>query len=223
MITDLAKELNKFRDKLGKESGVSLIEVAAALPLGALVLVLLAIAISNFLITYEETRLYVQLQEELFNAVESIRYGFAKAGVTEMVGLIGLLSAENVVIRPDRQAITIKPLVIIQGSNEDLYSADFYLESGELKTSARYNTLYYQNERVFPTGNRLIGGEKQFRITDLRFTPEKYYYNDIYILGIDIEARVRFRARSSGQSVEEDLRINTRTINYNTSVFLGNS
>ncbi|MBN2461643.1 MAG: hypothetical protein JXB60_08545, partial [Candidatus Cloacimonetes bacterium] len=216
---------SRMKSLVRDERGISLLELVAALPLAVLVLVLVSMAVTNFLTTFEETKLYVQLQEELFQAVETMRYGYTKKGVTDEEGLIGLITANSVTIRPDRAGITIRPIVITQGASEDNYKADFYLtDHGRLKTSARYNLLYYYNQPVFPSGDNFIGKDPQFKITSLRFTPE-IASNDgrVFLLGIEIEAMVRFRERASQQTANEDIRLNTKKIKYKTSVLLGNT
>ena len=51
----------------------------------------------------------------------------------------------------------------------------------------------------------------------------KVVQDKIYLLGIHIVGRVRFRERLSKQNVADDIRLNTKTIEYNTSVYLANA
>jgi len=215
--------------KIKKQDGYSLAELVVALPLSILVIVILTFAIANFATTYQEIQLYTQLQEELFNAIETMRYGYAKEGVTgsfyspenEKEGLIGLLTAKEVTIGLTGKTITIKPINLNPGV--PYYSQFFLDDKNHLRVSGQYGIKTYTNELVFPQTARKIGGEQQFKILDLYFEPQKVVNNNIYVLGIEIKARVRFREKLDSQSLEEDSQINTKTIEYKTSVYLANS
>jgi hypothetical protein len=45
----------------------------------------------------------------------------------------------------------------------------------------------------------------------------------VRLLGVDMEAQVRFRERQNGQSEEDDRRMNTRRISYQTKIFVPNT
>ncbi len=217
--------MKKFIKKsLGNQKGISLIEVVATIPIAALIMVLVMVAVINFITTYEETRLYIQLQEELFHAIEMMRHGFLVEGVTDNMPLIGLMAAKSVEIAPSGTAITVRPLVIDQG-NVDNHKVKFYTTNqGQLMSTGQYNTFSYQPSRVFPSGNKLVGREPRFKITNISFTEEDPTIDgDIHLLGINIEARVRYRVQGKKQTLVDDLRLNTRTIRYKTTVLIGNS
>ena len=197
-----------------------------------LVFVILIVGIVNFGTTYQEVRLYTQLQEELFDAVETMRYGYAKADVTggindldrDKEGLIGLFTARKVEFGTGGSSITIYPPLVDQTFGEEGYWSRFYLdENKHLRVSARYGVKVIQNELVFPSGIHKIGDEYQFEITELNFTPIKTIQDKIYVLGIHIKARVRFREKLKGQTIEDDIRLNTKSIEYNTSVYMANA
>jgi len=215
--------------RLKKQNGYSLAELVVALPLSILVIVILTFAITNFVTTYQEIQLYTQLQEELFNAIETMRYGYAKEGVTgsfyspenEKEGLIGLLTAKEVTIGISGKSITILPINLNPGV--PYYSQFFLDDKGHLRVSGQYGIKTYTNELVFPKTARKIGGDQQFKILELFFVPKKVVNNKIYMLGIEIKARVRFREKLESQSLEEDTQVNTKTITYKTSVYLANS
>lgn len=212
-----------FLARLSNQSGVSLPELVASIPLAALVFLIMGLALVNFTTTYQETRLYVQLQDELFQAVETIRHGVAKENVTDGEGIIGVMTAGKVTINSSRNRIRIVPVVVSQGLGEEGYYANFYLEDGKLLANARYGLKTYNNFRVFPEGQSKIGSSDKFRITNLTFIPEAGNANDVSLLGVEIEAQVRFRKKSEDQSSAEDIRQNTRSIKYRTSILVGNS
>ncbi|MCD6182288.1 MAG: hypothetical protein J7K89_07910 [Candidatus Cloacimonetes bacterium] len=225
--TDIAhSESGMIRNQLG----FSLTDLVASLPLAALVLVILTLAILSFVKTYQETKLYVQLQNELFQAVETMRYGFARENITgdpnmpdgQKKPLAGLLTAQTVEISTNQQSIRIEPVKMTSGSA--FYSRFFVDPNGHLRVSGQSGiNLFYTNELVFPSSLAKVGNEYKFRLLDARFTPQYASGNKVYVVGIYFKAQVRFRKRLKNQSVQEDIEQNTRTIEYKTSVFLGNA
>ena len=105
---------------INNTKGVALLELLAAIPLSILVFVILIVGIVNFVTTYQEVRLFKQLQEELFDTVETLRYGYTKADVTgrpnepdqNKEGLIGLLTARKIDFGTTGSSITIYPPLI---------------------------------------------------------------------------------------------------------------
>lgn len=96
--------------------------------------------------------------------------------------------------------------------------------NGHLRVSGQSGiNLFYTNELVFPSSLAKVGNEYKFRLLDARFTPQYASGNKVYVVGIYFKAQVRFRKRLKNQSVQEDIEQNTRTIEYKTSVFLGNA
>lgn len=219
--------INKFKlrlfSRLSNQSGVSLPELVASIPLAALVFLIMGLALVSFATTYQETRFYVQLQDELFQAIESIRHGIAKENVTAGEGIIGVMTAGKVTINSARNRIKVVPVIVSQGLGEESYFSNFYLDDGKLFANARYGLKTFNNFQVFPSGDGKIGGAPRFRITDLNFTPEAGNTNDVILLGVEIEAQVRFREKLEDQSSVEDIEQNTRRIKYKTSILVGNS
>lgn len=207
------------------QSGFSLTDLVASLPLTGLVFIILVISIVNFGRAYEEVKLYTQLQNELFDAVETMRYGLAKDNVTDNEALIGILAARKVTINPARTQLDIKPLRMTGGLTDDDYKARFWLtDKGELKGWSQYGVKSTGTINVFPSGNNTIGGENRFKMTELEFYP-KIIDDDgnIQIVGIKVEAQVRFRGRSEGETEEDDNERNVKTIDYETFVLVGNA
>lgn len=202
------------------EKGYSLAELVVSLPLAILIVIILTFAIINFSVSYHETQLFIQLQEELFEAFETMRYGYTKAGVTNGEQIIGLLSANKVDIGFIDNAIKITPVILHPGVP---YYARFYENEGKILASGQYGLKSYNNDRIFPKGNSFFGTQPMFELLSLRFIPEKTIGDKIYLLGIRATARVRYREKKAEQSLEDDLRENTDTITYKTSIFIGNA
>jgi hypothetical protein len=209
--------------RISNDSGVSLPELVASIPLAALVFLIMGLAIVNFATTYQETRLYTQLQDELFQAIESIRHGVTMNNVTEGEGIIGVMTAGKVSINSGRNRIRIIPVILSQGLGEESYSANFWINNGQLMANGFYGVKNFSNHVVFPSGNRKIDNFNMFRITDITFRNEAGTMSDVSLLGIVVEAQVRFREKLEDQSVEEDIEQNTKSIKYQTSIMVGNS
>lgn len=217
-------------DMIRNQKGYSLTDLVASLPLAALVLVILTLAILSYVKTYQETKLYVQLQNELFQAIETMRYGFAREDITgdpnepdgSKTPLVGISTAQTVDISANQRSITVKPVKMQAGS--DFYARFFVDPNGFLRVSGQSGiNLFYTNELVFPSSISEIAGEPKFKLLDFRVTPEYSSLDKVYVVGIYLKARVRFRKRLREQSPNEDIEQNTRTIEYKTSVFVGNA
>ena len=223
------QKLNGFIKKMFSQKGYSLADLIASLPLAVLIILAFIFVVINFLRTYEEVKLYTQLQDELFNAVETMRYGYSVDEVTGnpsdpaelKEGLIGLITANDVTIGLNHRSITLTPVVLTPGLP---YYSEFYLDTNNhLRASGKYGLKSFSDKLLFPTGLKKIGGQFQFKILELNFIPEKIVNNKIHLLGIEIEAQVRFREKSLKQTTEDDIRLNTKKIKYITSVFITNA
>lgn len=206
------------------EKGHSLIELVVSLPLAILVFAGLITAVSYFITNYQEVRLYTELQQKVVETIDVIRHGYIKKNVNDDEGLIGLLTAKEIKFSPEGAAnsssIYLKPIIVEPGLN---YFSKFYLDSeGLLRVNGRYGLSYYNNELVFPDNERMVGNEYQFQIINDDIFIDESTDGMKGLVGIHIKARVRYREREAGQSTEEDLEKNTDTIDYKTSVYVGN-
>lgn len=212
--------------QIRNDKGFSLAELVASLPLVALVFIVIAISVINFITTYEETRLYAQLQQELFETIETIRHGYALDGITDDEGLIGLLTAQHVDIGYANNSIKIVPIVPGETIGDDNYWARFHVDNdGRLILNAQYGLQYINNRVIFPQSDERIGNQYKFRITnrnDVFIDKTPLILDETYLVGIRLQGEVRFRERGRNQSIDEDRIRNTKTIEYNTKVFLGN-
>lgn len=211
-----------MRKELKCQKGVALIELVAGLPLAVLILLVVTMAVLNFIKSYQETKLYTQAQDELFDAIETMRYGFTKQGVTDDESLIGVLTTKELTISANRKSMTLKPINLNPGFE---YWSRFFLDDvGYLRVSGQYGLTGYNSQLVFPADDlRLTNGQQHFRITQLEFVPLKTNNNRVYLLGVNIEVQIRFREKGKDQNAEEDSRTNLKNIEYNTMIFVGNA
>ena len=215
--------------KIFNNKGYSLIEIIAGLPLVTLVFVLFGIGIVHFSVTFQEVKLYTQLQEDLFNAIDIMRHGYMVDGVTDNEGLIGLSTAKSIEIGSSRNSIIVKPLVL-NPDLEHVYNVKYMVNDNmQLVTEGKYGLNSYQNKLIFPsTPVKYIDGKPQFIIKNPReiwsVTPNTGdETGNPLMIDIKLVGQVRFREKMSDQSNEEDIKKNTRTITYETSIYLGNA
>ena len=209
---------------LKNNKGYSLIEIIAGLPLVALVFVIFGIGIVHFVTTFQEITLYTQLQDDLFNAIEIMRHGYMSEGDTDNEGLIGLTTAKKVTFSSSRNYIWVYPLAL-NPELEESYKVKFSVNDRmQLETEGRYGLNNYQGKMIFPsTPTKYIGRDPQFTIKNPREIWKYSANSDNLMIDIKLVGQVRFREKLRNQSNEDDIRRNTRTITYETSVFLGNS
>ncbi len=211
---------------LKNNKGYSLIEIVAGLPLVALVFVIFGVGIVHFTTTFQEVKLYTQLQQDLFEAIEIMRHGYMLDGVTDNEGLIGLTTAKKI---DNSSVISLKvtPLVLNQDMEDD-YNVTYYVDDNmQLRADGSYGVKHFSKEPIFPsTPTKYIGRLPQFKIKNPHeiWTVSEYdAQGNALMLDIKLVGEVRFREKMRNQTNEDDLRKNTRTITYKTSVFIGNA
>ncbi|MCD4819376.1 MAG: hypothetical protein K8S23_11860 [Candidatus Cloacimonetes bacterium] len=222
---------------LKNNKGSSLIELVASIPLGVLIFAILTIVLISFMTSFQETKLYTQLQEELFDSIEVIRHGFLYDDLTghntdlpsTKKNLIGLLTANKVVFNASSRIIEVFP-INLQGEAW-ISKAKFYLsDKKELKVDLTYPLGHVIGKRIFPYDNedgkiknKKIGNELQFQIinNDI-FTVAKGTSEKPEIIGIHLIGQVRLREKGKKQTPDEDMRLNIRKVDYYTEVFVGN-
>ncbi len=214
---------------LNNDKGYSLMEIIAGLPLVTLVFVIFGIGIVHFAVTFQEVKLYTQLQEDLFNAIDIMRHGYMVDGVTDNEGLIGLSTAKSIEIGSSRNSIIIKPLVLNPDLEHVYYVQYIVNDDMQLETEGLYGLNRYQKKIIFPsTPIKYIDGKPQFTIKNPRevwsITPNTGDENgNPLMVDIKLVGQVRFREKIRNQSNAEDIKKNTRTITYETSIYLGNA
>jgi len=190
-------------------------------------------SVINFLLAYNDVSEFTQMQDELFNAVETLRYGYVESGVnTNGVALCGLMTANQVTV--GESSVTLK----VDGNPAQPIQSNYSVSGdGMMTLRGNYGSQLFSSSSsssseiaIFPTSDRRIDGELKYRILNpgSAFSSEKEEYNEntntnmVRLLDVDIKAQVRFRERVNGQSEEEDLRVNTRGVRYQTFIFVPN-
>jgi len=220
-------------NKIRNERGLMLPDLIASLPLGVIVMVVMTLSVVNFLLAYSDVRDFTKMQDDLFQTVETLRYGFVQSGVnTNGVALCGLMTANQVTVGESSVVMKVdgNPAQPIQSS---------YRITGEgmMKLRGNYGSQLFTSPNsssadiaLFPKSDLKIDGELKYRILNpgSAFSAEESEFNEntntymVRLLGVDIEAQVRYRERVNGQSEEDDLRMNTRRIWYHTKIFVPN-
>jgi hypothetical protein len=219
------------------QKGVSLIELIAGIPLATLLFAALLMGMLHFIKTYQETRLFLRLQDELFQAIQYMRYGYAHEPETATEGYIGLMTAKKASISQTGKSITIYPLLVDQTYAATYWSRFSVNDENLLVVQSQYgNSKYISPIVIFPKTKfteiqqpekiKRFGQEPQFKILNPStiWTVEKTDINgEPLMIRIKLEGQVRYRARQEGQSLADDKLKNTRSIVYETSVYLGNT
>ena len=212
---------------LKNNKGYSLIEIIAGLPLVTLVFVIFGIGTVHFVTNFQEIKLYSQLQQDLFDAVEIMRHGYMCEGVTDDEGLIGITTAKDIEIGISRKSVKITPLVLNITEENDYWVRYIVNDDMQLETKGKYGINDYQNKMIFPTTPiKYIDREPQFTIKNpfqIWTITETDAQGNPLMVDIKLVGQVRFRERMRGQTNDDDIRKNTKTITYETSVFLGNA
>ncbi|MHA1922668.1 MAG: PilW family protein [Candidatus Heimdallarchaeota archaeon] len=219
-----------MKNILKSNKGISLIEIIVTLPLATLIFVGVSLSLIHFISTYQETKLYTQLQEDLFTAVETMRQGYAIDEFTKNQALIGLCAANYVEINNANNEITVSPALAEDNTNISNYWSKFSCDDeGQLWVFSSHglSKTFKRPIKIFPsTPTNLIGNQPQFRILNKNSIWEiqkRDGKGNPVLMRITLEAQVRFRAKQIRQTQEDDLQQNTKTIKYETSVFIGNS
>lgn len=223
-------------NKIQNERGLLLPDLIASLPLGVIVMVIMTFSVINFLLAYSDVSDYTKLQDDLFQTVETLRYGYVQSGVnTNSVALCGMMTANQVILGESRTSMTLK----VDGNPAFPIQSKYWISGdGMLKLRGRYGSQQFSTPSstssdipIFPRSDHRVGGELKYRILNpgSAFTPLRADVNsntgdsNVRLLGVNIEAQVRFRERENGQSEEDDLKMNTRRIRYQTKIFVPNT
>ena len=221
-------------NKIRNERGLLLPDLIASLPLGVIVMVVMTFSVINFTLAYSDVKEFTQMQDDLFQAVETLRYGYVQSGVnTNGAALCGLMTANQVTT--GESSITLK----VDGNPAQPILSNYWVTGdGKMRLRGSYGSQQFSSPgsssaeiAIFPKSDRREGGELKYRILNpgSTFSPLKYEFNEntntnmIRLLGENIEAQVRFRERQNGQSEEDDRRMNTRRVRYQTKIFVPNT
>lgn len=216
--------------KIQNEKGLLLPDLIASLPLGLIVVLVMVLSIVNYITAYSDIRDYTKLQDDLFQAVETIRYGYVERGInTDGQSLCGLLSANQVRIGDNRNRLNLE----VHTGTAYTVGTSVWFSDGEMYLTGQYGASSFssptdnsRNVRIFPETTSEIDHEPKYKIVESGSSFSSLGEDsegNIRLLGIKLKAQVRFRERKNGQSMNDDILMNTRTIQYETKVFIGNT
>ena len=217
---------------LKDNKGFGLAELVAVLPLGILVMVALTVGVIKFSMAYTEITLYSQLQREVINAIESVKYGYPKSPYTDNQNLIGLSTAQKVIIAGAQNSstqITLKPPNLTSASGDSPYYSKFFLNrQGFLMVTSYYGNSTF-TDQVFPKDKTKGNQKSRFKILNndifINSTPfiDGSTSNEIGLVTIHIKAQVRFRKRGKNQNAHDDLKKNTKTVDFKATIYAANT
>jgi len=207
---------------LKNSHGFTITELLAAALLASVIAIGFATAMYQYVLSFQESRDFMNLQQDMVAAFDAMRHGFVRRNLNLDQPLIGFLSAQTITISPDKQSITIIPLDGRVGSR---YFARFsrYARDGSIILNAQYGQYTGNNIVVFPSRDEKVGREAKYQITSLIFEDATPGIERSRLVRISMTGKVRFRERSSRQNQADDLKFNVRYAQFETTVFLGNA
>jgi len=213
--------------------GFTLPEMIAAIFLFSLLAYGFTLGMLQFVLNYQETRDFIQLQNDMLNVIQTVKHGYFAKGIHDNVSLetplVGLLTAQRVSIPNLNEQITIYPI------EWDRYGVDRYWSrirldqnSGKVFLDGQFATQYVYNKQLFPTQNEKAGRDQRFRVTKLEFQDLTSESDVSRLVNIVIEGEVRYRTRGFNaknklQSLDDDRKMNVRKVVFENTVYLGNS
>jgi len=202
--------------------GFTLTELMATAILASILALGFATAMYQYVLSYQESRDFIKLQQDMIAAFDAMRHGYVRRNLNLDQPLIGLLSAQTISFGPDGQSITIIPL---DGGSGSRYFARFsrYARDGSIMLNAQYGHFTGNNIVVFPSKPERVGREAKYQITRLFFEDLTPNLDKSHLIRISMTGRVRFRERGRRQTQLEDLQYNIRYVQFETTVFLGNA
>ncbi len=211
--------------------GYTLAELVAVLPMGLIIIAALTVGILHFVKTYQEITMYSELQKETMNTIEVIKYGYPKSPITDNKILIGLSNAYQInfpnstVHNSAYSEIIIKPVdPNSENGITDSYARYYLNRNNELMLTANYNGRMFR-EKIFPKENKKIGRFWQYEIInkdlfyDVTPNPQSGL---VMLIKIHLKTRVRLRKKGKDQNTDEDIKLNTKTVDFETVIYASN-
>ena len=217
---------------LKNNKGFSIAELVAVLPLGLLIIAAMTIGIIKFSTAYTEITLYSQLQREVINSIESIKYGYPKSPNTDDQNLIGLSTAKKVIISGTQLSstqMTLKPPNLTSASGDSPYYSTFFLNrQGFLMVTSYYGTSVF-TDQVFPKDKTKGNQKSKFKILNndifINSTPSigENSQDGISLVTIHLKVQVRFRERKENQNSHDDFKKNTKVVDFSATIYAANT
>lgn len=198
---------------INNEKGITLTEIIAALAVSALLVGMAAITLLTFFGKYKELTYYAQLQQDAFDLVETVKYGYPFKGIDEFIflgvansssltldgtaGSWGLTTSRGVSCIPDRAE---------EGHSNDYVRYYYDGRSASIMVQGLYGPVFKQ-EQIFPSRNQELIKVTDFRIRSLTGSENPR------LISIELEAEI------SLSTDPEDVRV--KKVSYSTNVALG--
>jgi prepilin-type N-terminal cleavage/methylation domain-containing protein len=203
------------------QKGFTLIELIAGIALSTLLFAGFTMFLIQFVNNFKEINEYNNLQHEMLNTLEVIRYGYVKKGKNENDAMIGLLTANKVNISPNGKSVTIMPIISNTG---ETHWARYTLDSkGRIVLDAKYGIHNLSGEIIFPKSDEVVDKALKYKITNFSVKNVSPILSDkVSFVTVTIEGQVRFRPRGKNQNRLEDEKMNTKKATFESTVFVSN-
>jgi len=214
------------------ERGFTLAELVVATMLVTLLAYGFAMGMLQFVIGYQETRDFIQLQRDMLAVVNTARRGFAIRGVHDSpyldAPLVGLLTAQKVSVNHNRDTITISPVGGDDPINRIWARLRHNINTGEVLYDYQFGSVSRFGLVLFPTVKDRIGRVNRYRITRLEFNNPYPEYEQPQLISIIIEGSVRYRQRGRIDrrrllTEEQDQKLNVRSVRFDSIIYVGNA
>jgi type II secretory pathway pseudopilin PulG len=210
--------------KLFNESGFTIIELLVSTFLSAVLLFGFALAMLQFVVTFQETREFSVLQQDIFYLFDCMRHGHAVSYVSDnkQSPLICLLTAKKVNFDNNNGSIHIIPTDGDVGMRK---YAKYTLDNKGQVFLMVQNAAASRTIQIFPRKNKNINqkAENKYAITEIKYENLSAMEENVSLLKIEITAKVRHRPKKAKQTNEQDLAQNVRFVHFENTIYIGNT
>jgi len=199
--------LQRFGLKPHSNHGFTLTEVLAAVAVSTILIAMAAVAILTFYTKYKELNLYAQLQQDAFDAVETIKYGYPFDIANDYV-FLGIANSRSVRLEVSgaqhgiHYGIFCFPEDGDAGGEHDYVRYYYDRDAKAIRVQSLQGVRFYQDQ-IFPRRN-----DSNIEVTSLHFSSLTGEENP-RVIRLELKAMV---------SVSED---RTRYVTYRTNIALG--
>jgi len=202
------------------QKGFTLTELIAGIVLASLLFTGFTLFYIQYLKDIHEINDYNQLQTDVITLLEDIRHGTPQKNVNDQVGLIGLMTASQVIIGNDN---SLKMIPIITDTGAEYWAKYRLNNKGQVVLDVAYRTNRINNRVIFPKSDEKIDNQYKYQVTNFSITSLTPAGSVTRLVNVKIEAEVRYRARGPKVSKEDDLRNNIGKVSFETVVYVGNA
>lgn len=204
----------RFRD-----DGFSIIELMAVLMISTVIFLGATIAVSTFLLKFQELQRISVLNREAFNCLQVIKHGVTVeiGGKTQFMGVTNANEAElsgNFIDGGGRTALILKPPVSHSDySSHDeikIYTSDGYVRYDQYVFGAEHTIS--RERYIFP---KLVSSKNRImEVTKLTFRNINPTANTLKVVKVELEARIEISRAEKGKR-------NYHTVRYETLMAIG--